>query len=138
MARFELRNTGNLLKQLEGLGNYSGEIQKKMVDSALPSLRTAIESNFDKIPLSDRSTGALRESLKTISATVDKNGTISGEVGFTGKDENGVRNGLKAGVLEYGKSDQPARPFLRPAVSESSDEVMAKMQQTFNNEINKL
>lgn len=138
MAQFRLHGTENLLKQLEGLGNSSGLIQQKMVDSALPPLRNAIENNFDKIPLSDRSTGALKKSLTTVKATVEKSGTVKGEVGFTGKDEKGVRNGLKAGVLEYGKSDQPARPFVRPAVNEVNEEVMAKMQQTFEQEINKL
>ena len=109
-----------------------------MINNALPTLENAVMDNFEKIALSDRSTGQLKESFGKVEAKQQSNGSYSGEVGFYGKDDKGVRNGLKAGVLEYGKQGQIARPFVRPAIKTAEPECMAVMAQTFHEEVNKI
>ena len=43
-------------------------------------------------------------------------------------------NATVAAVLEFGRSDRSARPFVRPAVAECENEVVEKMQEVFNRE----
>ena len=43
-----------------------------------------------------------------------------------------------ANIIEYGKFNQPARPFLKPAKTKSKNEVIKVMEQTFEEEIKKL
>lgn len=53
--------------------------------------------------------------------------TVNTRIGFDGYDKRGNPNQLKARVLESGRSDQPARPFFRPAVEESLEDAKAAM-----------
>ena len=43
-----------------------------------------------------------------------------------------------ANILEYGKSDQQAKPFLKPALRKSKQAVMDTMVRTLDEEVNKL
>lgn len=45
------------------------------------------------------------------------------------KTKEGVRVGLYMSVLEYGKKDQPPRPYLRPATRSSAGEVLKTVKE---------
>lgn len=64
-----------------------------------------------------RDTGALQSSL-TVSPFRNDKGYINVKVGWSGTDDKGVANALKARVLEHGTSKgRKAAPFIRPAVN---------------------
>lgn len=85
-----------------------------------------------------RSTGELEEALGATPVKVDKNGNHNIKIGFAEPRSDGKSNAMIANVLEYGKHGQPAKPFLKPAVSSSRSQCKKAMIDTFNEEVKKL
>ena len=52
--------------------------------------------------------------------------------------EAGGSNAKIANILEYGKSGQPPKPFLKPAKSAARAECIRVMEQTLKEEVEKL
>ncbi len=46
-----------------------------------------------------------------------------------------MRSGLKAGILEHGKSNQPARPFAKPTARQVQAKAEKIMQDIFDSEM---
>lgn len=85
-----------------------------------------------------RDTGALQSSL-TVSPFRNDKGYINVKVGWSGTDDKGVANALKARVLEHGTSKgRKAAPFIRPAVNRAKAAAVAAMNATFDAEVNKI
>lgn len=53
-------------------------------------------------------------------------------------DRKGVPNPLKAAVLEHGRSNQPAKPWAKPAGRKAKKECIKKMQEALDSEVEKL
>lgn len=154
MARLQIGSADDFMRQLEQLGAAGEEIGKKMVNAGLEVVEKKVIENYNKIPLTDRALGDVEKSITIKKAAVKskKNDRrIVGYVSFKGeqnvyKSSGGrilprkepVRNGEVAALIEYGRQGQPARPFLRPAVEETEEECMKVMQQTFEDEKNKI
>ena len=66
-----------------------------------------------------RSTGELESSLGLTGVKMDRNGNFNIKVGFSEPRSDGGSNAQLANIIEYGKSGQPAKPFLKPAKSAS-------------------
>lgn len=66
-----------------------------------------------------RSTGQLLSALGTTSVKVNAKGDHNIKVGFAENRRDGRSNALIANVLEHGRSDQSARPFLAPTRSQT-------------------
>ena len=74
-----------------------------------------------------RRTGGLAASIKAKPAKHDSiNGHYS-DVYPDGKDEHGERYATIGSVLEHGRSNMPARPWIRPTVDAAGDKVSAAM-----------
>jgi len=84
---------------------------------------------------SRRSTGALLASIK-VSSVKEKDGAKLVEVAPTGKDRHGVRNAEKGFVLNYGRSNMPARPWFTAAAEKSGDEVLTEMRRVWEEKQN--
>ena len=50
---------------------------------------------------------------------MDRDGNPNITVGFAGPRSDGGSNARLANIIEYGKSGQPAKPFLKPAQTSS-------------------
>lgn len=119
-----------------------GELSKKMLLSAAPHVKAVFKNNLEKAIGSgnrkkDRSTGELLSSVGITGVRKNRDGYWDIKIGVSGKDSNGVRNGLKAGVLEHGKSNQPARPFARPTVKQVKNHVYETMRRVLDEELKK-
>ncbi len=77
-------------------------------------------------------TGSMANSVKSSKPTINRIGDAVGRVKFYGKDENGMKNWYKAIWCEYGTVNQPARPFVRPAIKSCESRVRAAMQKVFD------
>ena len=75
-----------------------------------------------------RSTGQLLSALGTSPAKQDRNGDFNVKVGFSEPRRNGDSNAKIASVLEYGRSGQRAKPFLKPAKSASKNAAIEAMK----------
>jgi hypothetical protein len=77
--------------------------------------------------------------LETTKPVQDKDGNWKLRVGIpTTKDRKGVSNALKAAVIEYGKSGQPPKPWLKPTKSASKKACIEAMKKALDKEIDKL
>ena len=85
-----------------------------------------------------RSTGELVNSLGLSPAKVDRNGNFNVKVGFKEPRRNGESNAKIANIIEYGKSGQPPKPFLKPARSASRKACIDAMKKRFEQEVENL
>ena len=76
-----------------------------------------------------RSTGQLLAALGTTQVRVNSQGTHNIKVGFGENRIDGRSNALIANVLEYGRSNQPARPFLAPTRAQTRRGAVGAMKQ---------
>lgn len=58
------------------------------------------------------------------------------KIGFAEPRSDGESNAKIANILEYGKSGQPPKPFLKPAKSKARRQIMAAMTDTLEREMN--
>ena len=82
--------------------------------------------------------GELLRSLGTSPALQDKNGDFNVKVGFSEPRSDGDSNAKIATILEYGKSGQPAKPFLKPARSSSRNACINAMKAKLDEEVEKI
>ncbi len=99
-----------------------------MIDAGQEIMLKAIQKGANK----HRDTGEMAESLKKSKPVIDKNGDAVGRVKFYGKDRNGMLNWYKAIRLEYGRTGENAKPFIRPAIKGSENAAKSAMQRVFN------
>jgi len=85
-----------------------------------------------------RSTGQLAQSLGFSPAKQDKSGNHNVKVGFSEPRRDGVSNAKIANIIEYGKSGQPPKPFLKPASRAVKKQCIEAMKAKLDEEIGKL
>lgn len=120
---------------------YRGREVQAAVDKALyvgaGIIADEVRARLEGV-LSGNSTGELEGSLAISGFEIGKM-YASTRIGFRGYDtRTGVPNALKARVLESGRSDQPPRPFFRPAVNSVKNKAQDTMKQKFDDEIEKI
>ena len=141
-------------KKLAALGSHTDEILEKAMsagaEAALPIVRAELQgaiSGDTKEP--SRSTGELVNSLGISPVMVDNNGITNVKIGFSeprrhqyiAKKKRSyytVTNAMIANVLEYGKSGQPPRPWLKRAKTKATKVFRAKAQEIIDKEVEKL
>ncbi|MEL7568951.1 MAG: HK97-gp10 family putative phage morphogenesis protein [Eubacteriaceae bacterium] len=131
MGKFDFHFNTELSRKLERLSNFD-EIAGRMLNESVPILEKHVVAEASK----HRRTGALVNSIKKTSAYKNKYGWFV-TVRPTGKDKKGVRNMEKMAYAEFGTSKQPPEQILTKAINDARDEVTDKMQQIFNEEIEK-
>lgn len=106
----------------EVLGAGAAVVEPRMRSN----LAAAIGSNTKK---PSHSTGQLLGALGTTSVKVNSRGDHNIKVGFAENRRDGRSNALIANVLEHGRSNQPARPFLAPTRSQTRRGAIQAMKQ---------
>lgn len=137
MARMTFMTGEDYAIKLSKLATNSEEIAKKAIYEGTKIVADEIKSNLEGV-LSEEATGELVASFGVTPIEKDSNGNWNAKIGFDGYDSNGVPNQLKARALESGTSTQKKRPFVRPAVNKTKKQVVRKMGQVIDDEINKL
>ncbi len=151
MAYFDFYAPDDFLKQLKGLEN-SDEICKKILKSSVPilteSLRSYVRNHHSK-------TGDLWKSIKSFEPRKSKNGFWMVASAPTGRAKGQMKSGKvyarskhgtmskgeaiynddKLWFLEVGTSKQKPTPILQKATNAVKNEVLTKMQQTFEEEM---
>lgn len=143
MAKATMRMPDDFQKKLSKLGNKTDEIVSKVMESGGEVVLDKVKINLKGIIGSQttektRSTGELISSLGLSPTKVDKNGNFNVKIGFSEPRSDGDSNAKIANVLEYGKSGQPPKPFLKPAKSASRKACIETMKIKLDKEIEKL
>ncbi len=143
MAKASFKMPDDFLEKISRLGEKTDEIVPKVLMEGAKVIRRKTKSNLTSVigkntKTASRSTGTLASSLGVSPVRLDKDGNHDIKIGFGETRTDGVSNALIANTLEYGKSGQPPKPFLKPAVSSAKREAAAVMQKTFDKEANSL
>ena len=88
--------------------------------------------------MSPEAPGSFFAPLAHLPPLQDKNGDFNVKVGFSEPRSDGDSNAKIATILEYGKSGQPAKPFLKPARSSSRNACINAMKAKLDEEVEKI
>jgi HK97 gp10 family phage protein len=144
MARAAVKMPDDFLERIAKLNHHFDDIVPRVLEKGAEPVIQKAKSNLaarigqgTKEP--SQSSGELLASLETTKAVQDAKGDWNLRVGIpTTKDSKGVSNALKAAVLEYGKSGQPPRPWLKPTKSATRKACAEAMEKALDKEIEKL
>ncbi len=140
MAKATYKMPDDFLQKLSRLGNRTDEIVEKVLKAGGEVVEAKVRSNLSAVigkntQVESRSTGQLLAALGTSAPLQDKNGDFNVKVGFAEPRSDGKSNAMIAGVLEYGKHGQPAKPFMKPAKSSSKNECIEAMKAVLESEV---
>ena len=143
MAKATFKMPDEFLMKVSKLEERTDEILPRVLEAGATVVEAKVRSNLSaaigkgtKEP--SRSTGELLSSLGTSTALQDRDGNFNVKVGFSEPRRDGDSNAKIATILEYGKSGQPARPFLKPAKTASKSACIEAMEQKLTEEIDKI
>lgn len=141
MAKATWKMPEDFLMKVSRLADKTDEILPKVLEAGAEVVKAKVRSNLASVigkgtkELS-RSTGQLLSALGTSLALQDRNGDFNVKVGFSEPRSDGDSNAKIATILEYGKSGQPAKPFLKPAKSASKNAAIEAMKAKLESEVN--
>ncbi|HOF02416.1 MAG TPA: HK97 gp10 family phage protein [Atribacterota bacterium] len=143
MARFTYKMPEDFLLKVSTLANKTDEIIPRVLEVGGKVVRDKVKSNLQEVVGKDlksksRSTGELIKALGVTPAGIDKKGNHDVKVGFDEPRSDGKSNAKLANILEYGKSGQPPKPFLKPAKSSSRKACIEAMTKKLDEEISRL
>ena len=140
MAKADFKMPEDFLLKLSRLGERTDDIVTKVLESGGEVVEEKVRSNLSAVigrstKKKNRSTGELLSSLGVSPAKQDRDGNSNVKVGFSEPRSGGGSNAKIANILEYGKSGQPPKPFLKPAKSASKNECIDAMKKRFDEEV---
>lgn len=143
MAKATWKMPEDFLMKVSRLADKTDEILPKVLEAGAEVVEAKVRSNLQSAIGSgtkepSRSTGQLLSALGTSPALQDRNGDFNVKVGFSEPRTDGDSNAKIASVLEYGKSGQPPKPFLKPAKSASKNAVIEAMKAKLEQEVDGL
>lgn len=143
MARVDVKMPDEFLERMSRLGSNFDAIAETVLEAGGEVVLEKTKSNLSSVigsgtKYDSRSTGELESSLGLTGVKMDHNGNFNIKVGFSEPRSDGGSNAQLANIIEYGKSGQPAKPFLKPAKSASKKQCIEAMKQAFETEVEKL
>ena len=125
MAKIKFEGLDEYMAKLRDLG---ADIDGVIKQAVYPAAGMVIEELKRSTPVSE---GDLRDSEILVTFKND-DGYVYTQVVFNGYDREGVPNALKANVLEHGRSKQPKRPFIRPAINRVKGAATIEIERQLN------
>ena len=143
MAKATMKMPEEFLLKVSRLGEKTDEILPRVLKAGGDVVEEKVKSNLKRVignatKEESRSTGELVSALGVSSAKQDRDGNFNVKVGFSEPRPDGKSNAMIAGVLEYGKSGQPPKPFLKPAKSASKNACINAMISALEKEVEKI
>ena len=143
MAKAYMKLPDDFLEKLSSLGNRTDEICEKMLKAGGEVVLSKAKSNLSSVvgqgtKYKTRSTGELESALGLSDVRLDKNGNYNIKIGFAESRKDGSSNAKLANIIEYGKSGQVAKPFMKPAKNSSKTKCIEVMKATFDKEVDSI
>jgi len=143
VAHCSFKMPEEFLLKVSKLAEKTDEIIPKVLEAGGAVVLPKVKSNLRAVigngtKYKSRSTGELVEALGVTSAKQDRDGNFNVKIGFDEPRKDGESNTKLANVLEFGKSGQPAKPFLKPAKSASRKPCIAAMTAALEKELDNL
>lgn len=150
LAKCEVKMPDEIYRAIEKLSQDREEILTSTLKSGGEVVLNAARSNLNRAirNSSNRSTGELKSSLGMSPVKLSSRGIYNVKIGFAeprrkqyaAKKKRSyytITNALIANVLEYGKTGQAPRPFMRPAKVASEKAAISAMKTKFDEEVKK-
>lgn len=143
MAKCTVKLPEELLAKLSKLGSESDAVAERVLKAGSDVVLAKVKSNLSSVigsgvKFDKRSTGELERSLGVTPVKVDKEGNHNVKIGFSEPRSDGESNAKIATIIEYGKSGQPPKPFMKPAKSATRSACMSAMKRQLEEEVDKL
>ena len=143
MATSSYKMPEDFLKRIAVLSDKTEEIIPKVLEVGGEVVKAKVKANLEAVIGSDtklpsRATGELVAALGVSPSGIDRNGNHDVKVGFDEPRNDGESNAKIANILEYGKSGQKAKPFLKPAKTASRNACIEAMKRKLEEEISKI
>lgn len=143
MAKVTMKMPEDFLLKVSRLNDKTDEIVPRVLKAGGEVVLDKVKSNLNSAIGSDtkypsRSTGELAAALGLSSALQDRDGNHNVKVGFSEPRRDGSSNAKIANIIEYGKSGQPPKPFLKPARRASRKACIDAMKKRFEQEVENL
>lgn len=140
MAKCDVKMPEDALLKLSRLGSDMDAVAEKVLEAGGNVVLAKVRSNLASVVGSgtkydSRSTGELEKSIGLSPVKQDRDGNHNIKIGFAEPRSDGGSNAKIANIIEYGKSGQPAKPFLKPAKSASRSECMKVMTEVLEREV---
>ena len=143
MAKAYMKLPDDFLEKLSSLGNRTDEIYEKMLKAGGEVILSKAKSNLSSVvgqgtKYKTRSTGELESAIGLSDVRLDKNGNYNIKIGFAESRKDGSSNAKLGNIIEYGKSGQVAKPFMKPAKNSSKTKCIEVMKATFDKEVDSI
>ncbi|ABZ85386.1 phage protein, hk97 gp10 family, putative [Heliomicrobium modesticaldum Ice1] len=143
MAKVDVKMPEEFLLRLSRLGEKTEEIIPKVLEAGGEVVLSKVKSNLQSVIGSgtkypSRTTGELASALGLSPAKQDRDGNHNIKIGFSEPRKDGESNAMIANIIEYGKSGQPAKPFLKPAKSASRKPCIEAMKAKLEEELGRI
>lgn len=135
MAKFTITGLDDVQEALLRQEAIAVAAVPEMLEAGGEVMKGAFQAETSKLNSTGRSTGALTASIK-VSAVKERNGGKYIEIAPTGKDRHGVRNAEKGFVLNYGRSNMPARPWFTTANESAAGNAISAMRRVWERKQN--
>ena len=123
MAKFTVTGLDDVQEAMLRRDKATMEAVPEMLKAGGAVIKNAQQAETKKLNSRGRG-GALTRPSK-VSAVKEIDGGKYVDIAPTGKDRHGVRNAEKGFVLNYGRSNMPARPWFTAANEKAADEVVS-------------
>ena len=142
MAKVDIKMPDEFLQKLSRLGSDFDEVAESVLEAGGEVVLSRVKGNLASVvgqgtKYDSRSTGELEASLGLSPAKLNRDGNHDVKIGFAEPRKDGGSNAKLANILEYGRHGQPAKPFLKPAKTQSKSAAISAMQQKFEEEVEK-
>ena len=142
MAKVDIKMPDEFLQKLSRLGSDFDEVAESVLEAGGEVVLSRVKGNLAGVvdqgtKYDSRSTGELEASLGLSPAKLNRDGNHDVKIGFVEPRKDGGSNAKLANILEYGRHGQPAKPFLKPAKTQSKSAAISAMQQKFEEEVEK-
>ena len=142
MAKVDIKMPDEFLQKLSRLGSDFDEVAESVLEAGGEVVLSRVKGNLAGVvgqgtKYDSRSTGELEASLGLSPVKLNRDGNHDVKIGFVEPRKDGGSNAKLANILEYGRHGQPAKPFLKPAKTQSKSAAISAMQQKFEEEVEK-
>ena len=142
MAKVDIKMPEEFLQKLSRLGSDFDAVAESVLEAGGEVVLSRVKGNLAGVvgqgtKYDSRSTGELEASLGLSPAKLNRDGNHDIKIGFVEPRKDGGSNAKLANILEYGRHGQPAKPFLKPAKTQSKSAAITAMQQKFEEEVDK-
>ena len=140
MAKAEMKMPEDFLQKISRLGDKTDEIIPKVLEAGGKVVLDKVKSNLSSVvgkntKIESRSTGELESALGLSPTLMDRNGNFNVKVGFSEPRRDGGSNAKLDNNLEYVRHGQPAKPFLKPARTQSRNACIETMKAKLQEEV---